>query len=116
MALQTQRIALGPQQLGIVAAVRLVAGGAALDKRRLVEVRLLHLLRLFTVAGEASRNRVGLQEARRSSGVRIVTGNAFALRARMLHLRLLDFFRLLAVTGNAERPGCRSGSAQPCRL
>ena len=99
----------GPQQLGIVAAVRLVAGGAALAERRLVQVRLLHLLRLLTVAGQAGVNRIGLQEARRLSGVRIVAGDAFALRARMLHLRLLDLLCLLAVAGNAEGLGVALG-------
>src|SRR5664279_1529082 len=97
------------QEVLIVAAVRFVAGRAALGKRRLMQVRLLHLLRLFTVAGEASRNRVRLQEARRSSGMRIVAGNAFALRARMLHLGLLDLVRLLAVAGNAEGLGVALG-------
>src|ERR1019366_7479687 len=82
--------------------MRFMAGRAALDKRRLMEVRLLHLLRLFTVAGKTNKNRVRRQEARRPSGVRIVAGNAFALRAGMLHLRILNFFRLLAVTSYAE--------------
>ena len=70
-----------------------------------MQVRLLHLLRLLAVAGQACIDRIRLQESRRLAGMRIVAGDAFALRARMLHLRLLNLLRLLAVAGNAEGLG-----------
>src|SRR5208283_475083 len=103
MALEANRVGVfRPQKVDIVAAMGFVARRAALAKRRLMQVCLLHLLRLFTMATDASRNRVRLQEARRPSGVRVVAGNAFPLGARMLHLRFLDLLRLLAVASNAE--------------
>ena len=91
--------------MNVVAAMRFVTGRATLSEGRLMQVRFLHLVRLFAVAAEASRNRVRLQEARRPSGMRIVAGNALPLRARMLHLRLLNLVGLLAVAGDAEGLG-----------
>jgi len=75
----------------------------------LVVMRLLELVSLVAVAGEACRNRVRLQEARRLAGVRIVAGNAITLRAGVLDLRLLDLLRLLAVTSDAQSLGVALG-------
>src|ERR1039457_6313923 len=85
--------------------MRFVTRRAALFEGGLVQVCLLELVSLRTVAGEASRNRVRLQEPRCPSGMRIMAGNAFALCARMLHLGLLDLLCLFAVTSYAEGLG-----------
>src|ERR1039457_3076953 len=85
--------------------MRFVTRRAALFEGGLVQVCLLELVSLLTVAGEASRNRVRLQEPRCPSGMRIMAGNAFALCARMLHLGLLDLLCLFAVTSYAEGLG-----------
>ena len=105
MTLQAQRIALGAQQVLVVAAVRLVAGGTALSEGRLMQMRFLELVSLLAVAGQAGIDRIGLDEARSLAGVRIVAGDAFSLRAGMLHLRLLDLLSLLGVASHAERLG-----------
>ena len=98
---------LARSRCSIVSAVRLVTGGASLLERGLMQMRLLHLVALFGVAGQASVHRIGLEESRSAAGVRIVASRAVALRARMLHLGLLDLLRLLAVTGHADRFGLR---------
>ena len=54
MTLQAQSIALGPQQLRIVAAVRFVAGRTSLLKCGWWQVRLLELLSLLAVTGQAA--------------------------------------------------------------
>ena len=95
-------LALGSQQLGIFAAVRLVAGGAALFVGRLMQVALLLEFGLIAVAGEAGAHRIGADEAGRLAGVGTMAIGAIALSARMLHLGVLDLFSLLIVTGDAE--------------
>src|SRR5215469_11906230 len=85
--------------------MRLVARRAAQPERRLMQMRLLELLRLIAVAGQASVDRVRLNESRRLAGMRIVAGHAIALRARMLHFGLVDLFGLVAMAGNAQRFG-----------
>ncbi len=57
---------LGPQQVLVVAAVRLVAGGASLVEGGLMQVRLLDLVGLFAVAGQAGVDRIRAWEARAS--------------------------------------------------
>src|ERR1035441_2708314 len=89
--------------------MRFVARRATLAEGRLMQVRLLHLLRLFSMASQTCINWIRLQEAWCAASVRIVTGNAFALRAWMLHLRLLNLLCLLAVTGNANGLGIGLG-------
>src|SRR5208283_1313616 len=101
MALQTERAALRPEQLGTVAAVGLVTGCASLRKRRLVMNRLLLQLGQVGVAGQAGVNGIGLDESRSLPGVRIVASGAIALRPGMLHLGFFDFFRLLTVAREA---------------
>src|ERR1035437_1092621 len=82
-----------------------MARRATQAKRGLMQVRLLELVSLLTMACKTCRNRIGLDEAWGRAGVRIVAGDAFALSARMLHLCLLDLLRLLAVTGDADGLG-----------
>src|SRR5664279_1806865 len=104
VALEAQRIGgLGPQEVLVVATMRFVTGGASLSEGRLMEVRLLHLVALFAVTGQAGVHRIGLNETGGLAGMGIVTSRAVALRARMLHLGSFNFFRLLAVTGHANR-------------
>src|SRR4029077_18239154 len=81
--------------------------GAALLEHRLVQVRLLELIGLVGVAGQASAGRVGLQESRSAPGVRIVTGEALSLCARMRHPGFFDFLGLISVAGDAQRLAVR---------
>ena len=84
-----------------------------------MQVRLLELVSLIAVAGQAGIDRIRLDEARRLAGVRIVAGDAFALRPRMLHFRLLDLLGLFGVTCHAQRLGIRlrqDDFAVLCRL
>ncbi len=96
--------------------MRLVTGCASRFKRRLVQVRLLHLFRLIAMAGQASGHRIRLHETRRFAGMRIVAVGAIALRSRMLHFRVLDLLGLVGVAGDAERLGVRLASVRLCRL
>ena len=85
MAFQAQRVrVLAAQQMFVVAAVRLVAGRASLLECRLVQMRLLALVRLIGMAAEAGAYRIRLQQSRRLAGMRIVAGDAVSLRSRML--------------------------------
>src|SRR5581483_9035398 len=92
----------GAQQMLIVSAVRLMAGGAALRPGWLMQVSLLHLVCLIAVAGQAGVDWIRLNESRALSAMRIVAGDAFARGARMLHLRGLDLLGLIFVTGQAK--------------
>ena len=83
--------------------MRFVAGCATGFECRLVQVRLLHLLRLIAVARETGSNGIRLQETWRLSGVRVMAGSAVALRTRMLNSGFLNLFCLLAMAGNANR-------------
>ncbi len=71
---QAQRIALGAQQVFVVSAVRLVAGGTALSEGRLMQMRFLELVSLLAVASQAGIHRIRLDEARSFAGMRIVAG------------------------------------------
>jgi len=103
MTFETQRLALRPQQVIIVAAVRLVTGRTSQAVGGLVQVCFLHALRLFAVAGQAGADWIGLKVAWALAGVRVMTGDTLALRTRMLHLGLLDLLALVAVAGLAKR-------------
>src|SRR5579885_3508778 len=89
------------------AAVRLMTGRASLHRSGLVQMRLLHLLRLIAVASEACANRIGLYEARTLSAMRVVERDALSRRARMLHLRRFDRLALFFMAGQAERSAVR---------
>src|SRR5664279_996284 len=84
--------------------MRLMACGTTLGERGLMQVRLLHLLRLLAVARQACINRIRLYEPRCLSSMRIVANRAITLRARMLYLRLLDLFCLLGMAAYANSP------------
>src|SRR5581483_2870634 len=92
----------GAQQMLIVSAVRLMAGGAALRPGWLMQVSLLHLVCLIAVAGQAGVDWIRLNESRALPAMRIVAGDAFARGARMLYLRGLDLLGLIFVTGQAK--------------
>lgn len=82
--------------------MRFVAGGATLFESRLVQVLLLVLLSLVSMARKADIHGVRLREARAFAGVRIVAVDAIALRARVLNLGGLDLLGLLFVAAEAE--------------
>ena len=67
-----------------------------------MQMRLLALLRLIAVAGQACADRIGLHKSRRVAGVRIVTVGAISRRARMLYFCFLDLLGLVGVAGDAE--------------
>jgi hypothetical protein len=85
VALEAQRIALGAQQMIVVAAVRRVAGGAALHKCGLMVHRLLAQIVDVAVAAEADADCVGLGQAGLVAGVRAVAIGAVAHGAGMRH-------------------------------
>src|SRR5579885_306458 len=91
-----------PQQVRVLAAVRLVAGSAALLEGRLMAVLLLVLLGLVRVTAEAGVDRIGLHESRRLAGVRSVAVGALARRPRMLHLRVGNLLDGVVVAGDAQ--------------
>src|SRR5215467_1212652 len=68
-----------------------------------MQMRLLHLLGLLAVAGEAGVYGIRLNESRRASGMGIVTGGAIALRTWMLEFRFLDLLSLLAMAADADK-------------
>ena len=104
MAFEAQIIDfLGAQQVFVLAAVGLVAGRASLSESGLMEMRLLELVGLVAMAGQASADRVRLQEARGFAGVRVVASDAFSLGSGMRHLGLIDLLNLVAVAGGAQR-------------
>ena len=72
MTLQTERVALGPQQLGTLAAVRFVADRAALTERGPVVDCLFLLIRQFGMAAQTNIDRVGLGQ----SGIVAMTKSA----------------------------------------
>ena len=78
MALQAKRIALGAQQVIVVAAVRRVAGGAALDECRLVVHGFLPQIIDVGMASEANVHGVGLGQPGMIAGVRAVAIRAIA--------------------------------------
>ena len=66
------------EQVFVVTSMRLVAGGASLRERRLVQVCLLHLIGLVAMARQARRHGIRLQEARSFSSVWVVARSAIA--------------------------------------
>src|SRR5579872_2223627 len=78
----------------IIAAVWLVAGGAAQVRGRLVHVLLLQVVGALGMAYKARRNRTRLQKSLGLSRVRVVAGRAIFLRAGVLHLRRGNLLRL----------------------
>jgi hypothetical protein len=83
VALEAERVDLfDPQQMFVLSTVRLVAGGAAGLKRRLVQHFLgLHLLVLIRVASQADFNFVGLGKAGLAAGMGVVAIHALSRRA-----------------------------------
>src|ERR1700733_4026993 len=104
MALQAQSVgSLGTQQVIVLAAVGLVAGGASLLECRLMHKVLLALVGQLAMTAQADVDRIGLGQAGLTAGMRIVAVGAISCRSRMLHFRLLNLLRLLAVAGYADR-------------
>jgi len=67
-----------------------------------MQVRLLHLVTLFGVAGEACVHRIGLNESRSRTRMWIMAGRAIALRSGMLHFGFFNLLGLLAMAGDAN--------------
>ena len=84
------------------AAVRIVAGRAALLKSRLVENFLVALFRLIDVTIQTDVHGVGLGKCAGLSGMRIVAVGAIALSSGMLELRLLNLVGLFGMTPDAN--------------
>lgn len=102
MALEAKRVNVGsPQQVCVVASVRLVTGGTARLGYGLVGMCFFHLISLLGMACQASVYRIGLHKARRLSRVRIMASDTVALRPGMLNFCFVDFCSLLAVTSHA---------------
>ena len=100
VALKAQLVrSCGAQQVLVLSTMWLMAGGATLGPGRLMQVRLLHLIGLIAVAGQAGIDWIWLYEARALAAMRVVARDAFARSARMLHFRRLDLFALIFVTG-----------------
>ena len=116
MALQAERVALGAQQMLVVAAMRGVAGGAALRECRLMMHGLLAQVGDVGVAAQADADRIGLGQAGLVAGVRAVAIGAVAHGAGMRHLGGVDQLGLVVVAGDAESLWRPSASARPCRL
>lgn len=105
---QAKRIdLLRPQQVFVRASMRFVANRARLPKHRLMQVRLLELVRLLAVTRQASAHWIRLQESWSLPRMRIVARDALALRSRMRNLSLVDLLYLIAVAGRAKRPRIR---------
>ncbi len=86
MALQAKRVALDPQQMIVLSAVRLVAGGATLPECGLMMHRFLALIRDIAMAAQANLNPVRFGKSRLAAGMGAVAVGAIARRARMLEL------------------------------
>ena len=91
-----------PQQMFVVASMRLVADGAALHEYRLVVNRLLFQVGDVTVATQADVHGVRLWQPRIGAGVRVVAIGAIARGSGMLHLGFLDLLGFVGVTGDAK--------------
>ncbi len=103
MTFQADRVRLlRAQQVFIVTAVRLMADRTTLLEHRLVQMRLLELVRLVGMASKACAYRIRLQKSRSASGVRIVAGDAFSLSSWMRDFGLVDLLGLVAVARHAE--------------
>ena len=116
VALQAERIALGAQQMIVVAAVRRVAGGAALHKGRLMVHGFLAQIVDVAVTSQADADRVGLGQAGLVAGVRAVAIGAIARRAGMRHLGRVDQLGLVVMAGDAQSSWRRAASAPLFRL
>src|SRR5208283_277476 len=83
VTLQAKRVhCRGAFQEFVLSAMRFVAGGATLLEGRLVQMRLLSLLRLIRVTLQADADRIALGQSRIGAGMRAVTVGAIAGRAR----------------------------------
>ena len=87
VALKAKRIPLGPQKMIDVAAVRRMAGCAALHKGRLMVHRFLAQIADIAVTAQANTHTVGLRQARLVACMRAMAIRAIPHRAGMLHLR-----------------------------
>ena len=104
VAFQADRVRCrSAQQVIVVSAVRLVAGGATLGKSRLVVIRLLRQFGNIAVAAQTDVDRVSFRQARLVAGVWAMAVGAIARRSRMLHLRGFDQLGFIVVAGHAER-------------
>jgi len=103
VALQAEAVrGLCAQEVLILAAMRLMAGGASLLESGLMQRVLLRLFRLIAVASQADIHRIRLGQSRLPAGVRIVTVRAISRCSRMRHLRLLNRVGLLGMASNAK--------------
>lgn len=95
MTLGADIVAVGTKQLWALGAVRVMARGASLSKRGLVQNLLILLLGLIDVTIQADVDSIGLGKCGRPSGMRIVAISAVALRSGMLKFRLLNLVGLI---------------------
>ena len=105
VALQAERIALCAQQMIVIAAVRGVAGGAALYKGGLMMHRLLAHIVDVGVTSQANTDGVGLGQAGLVAGVRAVAVCAIARRSGMRHFGRVDQLGLVVMAGHAQTLG-----------
>ena len=90
------------QQVCIVAAVRLVAGCAALLEGGLVMHAFLELLGMSVWQPRQMSTAFGFGKPRLLTGVGAVAIRAVARRARMRHFRRLDLLGLVGVADHAK--------------
>lgn len=103
VTLQAQLVRLRhPEQVLIVATVRLVTRCTALEERRLVQILLFVLFSLIGMAGQTDVDGVRLRETRRLAGVRVVTIDTIARRTRMLDLRFFDLLAFIRMARQAQ--------------
>ena len=96
VALQAQSIRrLRTQQMKVLTAVRLMAGGATLHKGRLMNVSFLALLSLVSMTSQTYVDGVRLRQSRLAARMGTMAVSAIARRARMLNLGLLDQLALV---------------------
>ena len=89
----------------VLAAVRLMAGGAALLERGLMVVRLLCLIGDIAVTAEANIDRIGFRKSWLAAGVRTVAVGAVSRRTGMRNFRRVDQLGFIVVAGHAQRLG-----------
>src|ERR1700687_2229221 len=105
VALQAECIPLGPQQMIVVAAMGLVASGAALPECGLVVHGFLAEIGNVAAAAQANVHRICLGEPRLPAGMGAMAVGAIGRASRMLHLGALDGFSFVVVAGHAKRLG-----------
>lgn len=109
VALEAQRIALGSQEMVVVAAVGRVTGGAALNKGRLMMRGLFAQFVDVAVASKADADGIGLRQAGLLAGVRAVAVCAIAHCAGMRDLCAVDLLGFVVMAGEADSLGVGLG-------